>query len=125
MKLKLMNVVILANNYQKMVDWYINALGLEMIQEWTTDYHYAELAYESQLVVGITPAKEIDISPPSPRNNATIIQLEVSDIKAFYERIKKNGGVIVFGPSYEEKEKFYFGAVNDIEGNQIWVIQST
>ncbi len=124
MKLKLMNVVILANDYQKMVDWYINALGLSLQQEWTADYHYAELVYEGQLVVGITPAKEMKMFPPTPRNNAAIIQLEVSDIKAFYKRIEKNGGVIVFGPSYDEKEKFYFGAVNDIEGNQIWIIQS-
>ena len=123
MKLKLLNVVILAENYQKLMDWYINALGLELQQEWTEDYHYAELAYDGHLVVGITPAKEMGMKPPQPRNNATMIQLVVSDIKAFMERIEKHGGTIVFGPEVDAKEGFSYGAVNDIEGNQIWVIQ--
>ena len=124
MKLRLLNVVIMAENYQKLVDWYINALGLELQQEWTEDYHYAELAYDKHLVVGITPASELKHQPTMPRNNATIIQLVVSDIKAFYERIKKYEGKVLFEINFDEKEQFYFGAVADIEGNEIWVIQA-
>lgn len=123
MKLKLLNVVLLAEDYPKLVNWYIKALGLEIQEEWTENYHYAELSYDKQLVVGITPAKEVDMNPPKPRNNAAIMQLAVSDIQAFLNRIAEHGGTLIFGPSFEESEGFYYGAVNDIEGNQIWVIQ--
>ena len=123
MKLRLLNVVILAENYRKLVEWHINALGLELQQEWTEDYHYSELAYDNHLVVGITPATELKHQPTHPRNNATIIQLVVSDIHTFYERIKKYEGKVLFGINFDEKEQFYFGAVADIEGNEIWVIQ--
>ncbi|MEZ4886338.1 MAG: hypothetical protein R3E32_16500 [Chitinophagales bacterium] len=67
MNLKLLNVVILAEDYQKLVDWYI---------------------------------------------------------KTFYKRIAEHGGILVFDINFEAKEQFYYGAVNDIEGNQIWVIQT-
>ena len=123
MKLRLLNVVILPEDYPKLVDWYIKALGLEIQEEWTANYHYAELSYDKQLVVGITPAKEMDMTPPKPRNNAAIMQLVVSDIQAFFKRLEAHGGTLVFGPSFEESEGFYYGAVNDIEGNQIWVVQ--
>lgn len=124
MNLKLLNVVLLADNYQKLVDWYINTLGLELQDEWTEDYHYAELSYNKQLIVGITPATEMKHKLTHPRNNAAIIQLVVSDIQVFYERIKQHDGVVLFGVNYDQKEQFYFGAVADIEGNEIWVIQT-
>lgn len=123
MKLKLLNVVILADDYQKLVDWYINALGLELQEEWTEDYHYAELSYDKQLVVGITPATEMEHKLTHPRNNAMILQLVVSDIHAFYLRIKKHKGKVLFEVNFDKKEEFYYGAVADIEGNEIWVIQ--
>ena len=42
-------------------------------------------------------------------------------MKAFLARIKAKGGDVPFGPSFEEKEEFWFGGFADCEGNPVWV----
>jgi len=37
--------------------------------------------------------------------------------------VKDKGVKILFGLNYEEKQKFHYGAVTDIEGNQIWIVE--
>jgi hypothetical protein len=46
----------------------------------------------------------------------------VEDVKAFFEHVKAKNGTVTFGPSYEEKNGFWFGGVADPEGNPIWVV---
>ena len=63
MKLELMNAVVMAEDYEKLRDWYIEALGLELQEEWTDQYHYAELVKDGRLVIGIADAKEMKVEP--------------------------------------------------------------
>lgn len=64
------------------------------------------------------------VKPTSPRNNTVIIQLSVSDINKLFAKVKKTSGKILFGPSLDEKEGYLYGALADIEGNQIWIIEA-
>lgn len=123
MDLKLLNIVVFAEDFGQLVQWYMDALNLEIIYEERGEYSYTELGYDQQIVVGITPAKEMEHVPTKPRNNSAIMQLSVSDIKATFKQIEEQGGSILFGPTFEERNKFYFGGATDTEGNQIWFIQ--
>lgn len=121
--MKLLNVVICAEQYEALVDWYKEALDLEVILVESGEYHYTELGKDGKVIVGLTPAKEVEIQVSNPRNNASIMQIEVKDINALFARVKEKGGGLLFGPSLETQNGFYYGAFNDLEGNQIWVIE--
>jgi predicted enzyme related to lactoylglutathione lyase len=121
-KLQLMNAVILAENYEQLRDWYIDALELELGEEWTGKYHYAELVKDGRLVVGIADAKEMGVTPGERKNAAVVAQLNVEDVAAFLSRIKEKGGDVPFGPSYDADGDFHFGGFSDIEGNPAWVV---
>ena len=122
MKLRLLNAVLLAEDYEKLRDWWIDVVGLELVGEWTEKYHYAELAHEGRFVVGIASAAEMGADPATPRRNGAVPQLQVDDVKAFLARIQEHGGDVPFGPSFEDDEKFWFGGFADCEGNPVWVV---
>jgi len=122
MRLELLNTVLLAEDYAAMRDWYIAALDLELEQEWTEGYHYAELVREGRLVIGIADAKEMGTEPISPRRNMTVMQICVDDIDALFERVNASGGETK-GPFEDTKEKFRFGMLTDPEGNCTWVVE--
>ena len=124
MRLELMNTVVMAADYASLRDWYIEALELELQQEWTEKYHYAELAKDGKLVIGIADAGEMGVTPHAEKKNATLVaQFNVEDVAAFLARIKERGGDVPFGPSYEADEDLHFGGFTDIEGNPCWVVQ--
>ena len=123
MKYELFNSVLLAEDYTRLRDWYIAALGLELEKEWTEDYHYAELTRDGRRVVGIADCKEMKVEPHRERRSTTLMQLCTDDIEALFAGVKEHGGT-VHGPSYEEKEKFRYGSFTDIEGNDVWVVET-
>ena len=122
MKLQLMNAVVMAEDYEKLRDWYVETLDLEVQEEWTEHFHYAELVREGKLVIGIADAKEMGVEPGERRRQAVVAQFNVDDVKAFLARVKDAGGEVPFGPSYDENEDFWFGGFADIEGNPSWVV---
>jgi predicted enzyme related to lactoylglutathione lyase len=122
MKLRLLNAVILAQDYEKMRDWWIEVVGLQLKQEWTDKYHYAELAVDGRFVVGIASAEEMGAKPSTPRANGVVPQLQVDDVKAFLAQIQERGGDVPLGPSFDADEKFWFGGFSDVEGNPVWVV---
>ena len=123
MEIKLLNVVMLAEKYQELVDWYQDALGFEIVLKEKGEYHYTELGFNKKSIIGLTPAKEVEHSPTKTRNNSAVLQIQVSDIHSLFKNVKEKSGKILFGPSGDEKYGFLYGAFSDIEGNQIWVIE--
>jgi predicted enzyme related to lactoylglutathione lyase len=123
MKLELMNAVILAEDYEKLRDWYIDTLELTVDGEWTENYHYAELVRDGKFVVGIATAEEMKTTPGDRKNATVIAQLNTDDIKGLCERVREKGGDVPFGPSFEKDEKFWFGGFADPEGNLFWVVE--
>ena len=51
-----------------------------------------------------------------------VLQFEVDDLPAFIESFKERGGTVIFGPSFDKDDGFWYGAIADLEGNQIWLV---
>ncbi len=123
MEIKLLNVILFAENYEDLVNWYQTALNLEVVHQETNPYHYTELGLNGKGLIGITPAKEIQHKLSKPKNNACVMQLSVKTIVDLFEKIKLHKGKVLFGPSKDEKYDFQYGGIADIEDNEIWVVQ--
>ncbi len=123
MKINLLNPVVLAENYEKLVEWYVKTFDLTVRYQAKQGEHYTELEQSGRLVVGIAIANEMGVKPATPRKNTVIIQILVSDINRLFAKVKKTGGKILFGPSLDKKEGYLYGGIADIEGNQIWVVE--
>lgn len=123
MKLRLMNAVVMAEDYARLRDWYVEALELEIGEEWTKKFHYAELVRDGRLVVGIADAREMGVTPGDRKQQAVVAQFNVDDINAFLERVKRAGGEVPFGPSHDQDGDFWYGGFADLEGNPSWVVQ--
>jgi len=123
MRLELLNAVVLAEDYPRLRDWYVKALDLELKEEWSDRFHYAELVKDGRFVVGIADAKEMKVAPGDRKNQAVVAQFNVEDIRTFLERVKAAGGTVPFGPSHDPDLDLWFGGFADVEGNPAWVVQ--
>lgn len=123
MDIHLLNPVVLAEDYEKLIDWYVKTFNLNIQSQTKDGESYTELEYSGKLVVGIAKAEEMGVQPITPRSNTVIIQLAVSDIQTLFDNVRKTGGRILFGPSVDEKGGYVYGGCADIEGNHIWIVE--
>ena len=123
MNIDLLNPVVLAEDYEKLIDWYVETFNLNVICQTTEGESYTELEHSGKVVIGIARAHEMGLEPTTPRNNAVIIQLAVSDINSLFDTVRTTGGRILFGPSLDEKGGYVYGGCADIEGNHIWIVE--
>ncbi len=114
--------VIMAENWNALVDWYCNVLGFKQTYRVEDEYHYCNLETESGVKVGIADAKEMGIAIRERGSNTVVLQFDVPDVKAFFEHIQTSGGTATFGPSYDKTGEFWFGGIEDLEGNPIWIV---
>ncbi len=125
MELETLYSVVLAEDYEKLVQWYIDTFEVEKDPETsdaTSAFKYCELVKNGKCIIAVADAAENGVSPPSPRTTNSIPQLYVSDIKTFFQRVAENSGT-THGPSHStEFGGFNFGEIMDIEGNPFWVI---
>ena len=115
-------LVILAEDYDALVAWYIDVLGFRKAREFSQDYRYANLETSSGIRLGIAPASEMDVEPSDRSNSHVILQMGTRDVAALFEHVASKGGAVQFGPAFDEKGGFWFGAIADPEGNPIWVV---
>ena len=54
--------------------------------------------------------------------NTVILQIATNDLDILFKKIKSNGGTILFGPSYDDGDEYWYGSISDKEDNEIWVI---
>ena len=123
MKVDLLNPMILAENCVGLVEWYVKTFDLTVMKKVEEGDGYTELGQSSGVIFGFATAKEMGVKPSPPRSNTVIVQLSVSNISELFDRVRKTGGRILFGPSSNEKEGYVYGGLADVEGNQIWVIE--
>ena len=117
MKLHPRESVILADDFQALVDWYQQVLGFKVTRLFEQDYHYCNLENENGIRLGIADAKEMGVNPNDRKNNTVVLQFQVADVKGFLEHVGDNGGKITFGPSLDKKDNFWYGGFSDLEGN--------
>ena len=98
MNLKLIYPIILAEEYETLVDWYIKTFGLNVKSKFEGKEDYTVLEYAGQAVAGIATAREMGVKPSAPRDNTAIIQFSVPDINELFERVRETGGKILFVP---------------------------
>lgn len=122
MKLAPRETVVHAENFERMVKWYHEVLGLRIAKQFTEDFHYCNLENDEGVRIGISSAKEMGVVPQERKHNTVVLQFEVSDVKAFLEHLTAHGAKTTFGPSHSEKDDFWYGGAEDIEGNPIWVV---
>ena len=123
MNINLLNPMILAENYEELIEWYIKTFDLTIRDKVEEGDEYTELGQSDKLILGIAKANEMGVKPSIPRNNTVIIQFSVSDINKLFDKVGKTGGRILFGPSIDEKGEYLYGGFADIEGNQTWVVE--
>ena len=122
MKLRQVEPVIFAENWPKLIDWYIQVLGFKTSTRVETDYHYCVLKHLGGADLGIADAKEMSVSIKDRSSNSVLLQFQVPDVKDFLTRVSEQGGSTTFGPSYEKDEQIWFGGFSDLEGNPFWVV---
>ena len=114
--------VIVAKNYQSLIDWYINNLNFKLVYN-NLDIKYCSLKTDSGIEIGIADMDSLNNKNYSKRiQNTVILQIATNDLKILFNKIKNNGGSILFGPSYDKGDKYWYGSIADSEGNEIWVI---
>ena len=121
-KLTPREMVVLVDDFDATVSWYVDVLGFRVTARFTEEYRYANLETESGIRIGIAPAAEMGVEPTDRANNNVILQMGTPDVKALLCRVQENGGVILFGPSFDQGGGFWYGAFADLEGNPIWVV---
>ena len=115
-------IVLVAKNHQSLIDWYVNNLNFKIVYN-NLDIQYCSLATDSGIKIGIADMESLGNENYSKRiMNTVILQIATNDLDILFNKIKNNGGSILFGPSYDEGDKYWYGSVTDIEGNEIWVI---
>jgi len=120
--LKPRETVLLADNFDEMIEWYKTVLGFQVTQLFEDEYHFCNLETTSGIKIGIADAKEMGVEPKDRSSNTVLLQFEVHDIELFFNHLKQNNTEISFGPSFDKKDQFWYGGFLDIEGNPIWVV---
>jgi len=115
-------VVVLAEDYDALVAWYVEVLGFRVASRFDDGYRYTNLENENGLRIGVAPASEAGVLPGERAKNTVLLQIEVPDVQAFFARLRASGTAILFGPSRDETGAFWFGGFADSEGNPIWVV---
>ena len=114
--------VLVAKNYQSLIDWYVDNLNFKIVYN-NLDIKYCSLATDSGIKIGIADMEQMGNENYSKRiMNTVILQICTNDLKKLFKRIKNNGDSVLFGPSYDEGDKYWYGSITDIEGNEIWVV---
>ena len=117
--------VILADDPRALADWYHTVLGLEITRSVEVDYHYHYLESPQGVRIGIADAREMGVTPGDRKSNTVLLQLQVHDVRAFFEQIRARGATTTFGPSHDVRDDFWYGGFLDLEGNPIWVVDSS
>jgi len=122
MEIRPREAVILAADFPSLVAWYRDVLGFKIVDQFEDGYHYACMETASGIKIGIGVAEEVGVIPAERSTNTVVLQVEVDDIPQFFAHLEAAGGAVTFGPSLDDKGKFWFGGFEDPEGNPWWVV---
>ncbi len=122
MRLTPREIVILADDYDAMVKFYTDVLGFRIAKTFSDGYQYCNLETETGIRIGIAPAAEVGVTPRDRTSNTVLLQVGVPDVPLFFQQLQRAGATVIFGPSFDETGKFWFGGIADLEGNPIWVV---
>ena len=122
MQLKPREAVILAEDFDALVQWYCDVLAFTVTKRFDDGIHYCNLENSAGIKLGIALASEMQVTLAYRLQNSVVLQFEVDDVQSFFEHITKHGGSVTGKASYNKKDEFWFGSFADPEGNPFWVI---
>tara|TARA_A100001037_G_scaffold22750_1_gene18840 strand:+ start:121 stop:504 length:384 start_codon:yes stop_codon:yes gene_type:complete len=112
--------VIIAKNSEQLINWYVDNLNFSIVHN-NLDIKYCYLKTDSGINIAIT--QDMGNKSVSKRiGNKVILQFCTNNLKELFKSVKKNGGSVVFGPSYDEEGEYWYGSIADPEGNEIWFV---
>ena len=114
--------VVLAQDFYALIEWYERVLGFQRVQLIDDAYRYAILEVPGKIRIGFGEAKQMGIEAPNPTHGTVRLQWEVQPLEAFMEAFQAQSGTVVFGPSRDAADGYMYGAIRDIEGNEIWLV---
>lgn len=114
--------VILASDFDLLVDWYRDVLGFAVARRFDEAYQYCNLETATGIRIGIGSAAQMGIEPTDRSQNTVVLQFEVDNVTEFLNRVGESGGAVTLGPSFDENDNFWYGGFTDPEGNPIWVV---
>ena len=116
--------VILATDFYALIEWYERMFGFTRLQLVDDRYRYAILEIAGKIRIGFGEAKPMGIQQPDPANGTVRLQWEVHPLDEFMAWFADNGGEVVFGPSVDAVDQYMYGAIRDLEGNEIWLVDA-
>ncbi len=119
MLIKPINTVVCAEDFKKMLDWYINTFDMEPIYFKGMENSYVDLKSGDKILIGMSAYNSEDEPLYNPRRNATYMQISCSHIFTMFDRVKNTGGEVMFGPAKDTG--YWYGGIKDPEGNTIWI----
>ena len=125
MEIRPRETVILAADYASLVAWYRDVLGFKVVQQFSDGYNYAYMETASGIKIGIGSAEEMGVVPVDRSKNTVILQVEVDDVQHFFTHLEEAGGAVTFGPSLDDKDKFWFDGFAETEENPCWVVDKS
>ena len=120
-KMNLINAVILANNYKAMIAWYMEVFDLKILYREEKPLRYVELGFDQVILLGLVPRKEHREKSIQSKNNSILLQFEVSDVNAIIDKTILHGGKVI--QNHEKLDNMIYAIVQDMEGNEIWLVQ--
>lgn len=117
--------VLLAEDFPRLLAWYRDTLGLEVVQLVEEGFHYAKLENAAGVRLGLASASEMGVVPGERARATFVPQFEVEDVAAFFEHLEARGARITGGPSHDPQGDFWFGGFADPEGNPCWVVSAS
>jgi len=73
--------ILLAENFETLVAWYREALGFKVTSIFEDGFHFANLATDSGIRIGIGSAKEMGVEPGNRANATVLLQIEAEDVR--------------------------------------------
>lgn len=114
--------VVLVEDFDRAITFYCQGLGFAVVKRFDEGYHYANLETKTGMRLGIGVIGEVGSDPIDRSRNTVVLQIEVDDVEAFFSHVVAHGGSVLFGPSFDKKDAFWFGGFADPEGNPWWVV---
>lgn len=108
--------------FSVLIDWYRDVLGFTVTQFFDYSFHYYNLKTSSRIKISTRTAEEMGAHPTDRVNNTVLLQFEVDNLRGFFAYPEQKQATITGGPSFNEKDEFWFGSFSDPEGNPIGMV---
>ena len=74
-------IVILAEDFDRLVAWYRDVLGFDVVRLFEDQFHFCNLETSSGIRLGIGLASEMGVVPGDRQHNTVVFQIEAQKLR--------------------------------------------